>query len=69
MRKTREILRLKWKQGRSHREIAKAAGVGKGTTSEVVGRAKRAKITCWLEVEALTDEELDARLYVVTHAC
>jgi len=66
MRKTREILRLKWKQGRSHREIAKAAGVGKGTTSEVVGRAKRAKITCWLEVEALTDEELDARLYPPT---
>lgn len=63
MRKTREILRLKWAQGRSHREIAGAIGVGVGTPTQVVARAKRAKITCWAEVEALSDEELEARMY------
>ena len=63
MRKTREILRLKWVQGRSHREIAGAIGVGVGTPTQVVARAKRAKITCWAEVEALSDEELEARMY------
>lgn len=63
MRKTREILRLKWVHGRSHREIANALIVGVGTTSQVVARANRAKITCWAEVEALSDEELDARMY------
>lgn len=63
MRKTREILRLKWLHGRSHREIAGAISVGIGTPTEVVARAKRTGITCWAEVEALSDEELDARMY------
>ena len=63
MRKTREILRLKWAHGRSHREIAGALVVGVGTPTQVVARAKRAKITCWSEVEALSDEQLDARMY------
>jgi hypothetical protein len=30
MRKTREILRLKWQQGRSHREIARASRSASG---------------------------------------
>jgi len=63
MRKTREILRLKWQQCRSHRQIAQAQGVGVGTPSEIVGRARRAGITCWQEVEALSEEELEARMY------
>lgn len=63
MRKTREILRLKWLHGRSHREIARALHVGIGTTSQVVSRAKRAQITRWSEIEALSDEELEARMY------
>ena len=63
MRKTREILRLKWAQARSHREIAGALGVGVGTPTQVVARAQRAKIMCWAEVEALSDEELEARMY------
>lgn len=44
MRKTREILRLKWHQGRRHTEIAAALSVGYGTPTEVVARAKRAGI-------------------------
>ena len=63
MRKTREILRLKWLLDRSHREIARVIGVGVGSPTQVVTRAKRAGITCWADVEALSDEELDARMY------
>ena len=63
MRKTREILRLKWVHGRSHREIARAIGVGVGSPTQVVARAKRAQITRWAEVEALSDEDLEARMY------
>ena len=39
MRKTREILRLKWQQGRTHREIARALAIGAGTPSDVAKRA------------------------------
>jgi transposase len=63
MRKTREILRLKWLLDRSHREIARALRVGVGSASEVAARARRAGITSWTQVEALDDETLDARLY------
>jgi transposase len=63
MRKTREILRLKWLHERSHRQIAHALHVGIGTTSQVVARAKRAQITCWSDVAALSDEELELRMY------
>lgn len=66
MRKTKEILRLKWQHGRSHRQIAAALAVGDGTPSEVLARAKAAGIATWAEVEALTDDELDARLYPAT---
>ncbi len=66
MRKTTEILRLKWQHGRSHRQIAAALAVGDGTPSEVLARAKAAGIATWAEVDALTDDELDARLYPAT---
>jgi transposase len=62
MRKTREILRLK-ELKRSHREIARALGVGVATVSEVAGRAKAAQLD-WTAISALTDAELEARLYV-----
>ncbi len=63
MRKTREILRLKWQHERSHREIARALAVGVGTVSDVGKRAKQAGIETWRAVDALTDDELDRRLY------
>ena len=66
MRKTREILRLKWQHERSHRQIAAALAVGIGTPTEVAARAKRAGVTTWAAVEALTDDELDAKLYPPT---
>jgi len=63
MRKTREILRLKWQQGRSHREIALALAIGPGTPSDVAKRARAAGIESWDAVKALDDDELDRRLY------
>lgn len=62
MRKTREILRLRWQQDRSFREIAKALDVGLGTTSEVVSRATRIGLT-WNEVDVIGEDELEARMY------
>ena len=61
MRKTREILRLK-ELKRSHREISRALRVGGATVSEVAARAKVAQLD-WAAIGALTDSELEARLY------
>jgi transposase len=63
MRKTREILRLKWLLGRSHREIARAVNVGVGTPTDVAQRASAAGLVTWEQVNALGDAELDALLY------
>lgn len=63
MRHTREILRQKWAMGRSHREVAASVGVSAGAVGEVVGRAKRAGLATMAELETLSDEALDARLY------
>ena len=63
MRKTREILRLKWQQGRSHREIARALAVGVGTPSDVAKRAGAAGLETWEAIDALSDDELDRKLY------
>jgi hypothetical protein len=59
MRKTREILRLKWQQGRSHREIARNLALGVGTPSEVAKRAREAGLASWEVVDAFSEEELD----------
>ena len=61
MRKTREILRLK-ELKRSHREISRVLAVGGATVSEVAARAKVAQLD-WTAITALSDAELDARLY------
>lgn len=66
MRKTKEILRLKLQQQRSHREIAAALGIGVGTPSKIAGAAKRAGLISWNDVAALSDDEIDARIYPVT---
>ncbi len=68
MRKTREILRQKWTMGRTHREVAASLGVSAGAVGEAVARAKRASLSTVAELEALTDEALDARLYGVRRA-
>jgi transposase len=62
MRKTREILRLRWSLGRKVREAAISLGVSAGAVSATTKRAKAAGLG-WPEVERLDDQELERRLY------
>jgi len=62
MRKTREVLRLKWALGLSGRQAAGSAAVARSTVSECLRRAAAAGLT-WAQVEALSDAQLEARLY------
>ena len=57
MRKSREILRLKWLLARSHREIQRATGAGLGTISDTATRATAAQLD-WSSVEQLSDDAL-----------
>jgi transposase len=62
MRKIKDILRQKWLLGRRHRQIARALEIRVGTVSAVVGRAADAALR-WKQVEALSESELEGRLY------
>ena len=62
MRNTREILRLKYEAGLSHRMIARAVGVANSTVSDVSARMKAAGLV-WQDAAALSDVELERRLY------
>jgi transposase len=63
MRKIRDILRLKWSLGVSHRRVAESLGVGVGTVAEALGRAAIAGLSSWAEVEGLDEVALENRLY------
>ena len=63
MRKTREILRLKWELRLSNRDAARSVGVSPGTVVNVVSRASDAGLVSWAAVEALSEDELEAQLY------
>src|SRR5258706_3698589 len=62
MRHTREILRQKLTLGRSHRAIGQSLGLSHGVVGTTVLRARAAGLT-WPQVQALTAEVLEARLY------
>ena len=62
MRQIREILRQKWALGLSHREVAQSLRVGLGTISSVLTRAQGAGLD-WSQVQPLSDDELEGRLY------
>ena len=62
MRKTREILRQKWVLELTHREVSASLGVSIGAVSLAVHRALTAGLD-WPAVEALSETELEARLY------
>jgi transposase len=68
MRKTREILRQKWQLGRTHRATAASLGTSAGAIGAVLVRAAAAGVSTWADVEALSEEELEARLYGATRA-
>ena len=64
MRKIRDILRLKWSLGMSHRETARSLSVSSGVVAETLKRAKCAHLD-WARVCELDDTELDKLLYGV----
>jgi transposase len=62
MRHTREILRLKYALGLSHRQVARSLGVSVGAVGETLRRARGSGLD-WEKAQGLTDEELENRLY------
>ena len=64
MRKLRDVLRLKFDRGLPHRAIARACGIGQGTVSVYVQRARQAGLT-WPLPDDLDDAQLEARLFPV----
>jgi transposase len=62
MRQIREILRQKWALGLAHRAVAQSLGLGLGTITSVLTRAVGAGLD-WPQVQALTDDALESRLY------
>ncbi|MBK6683982.1 MAG: hypothetical protein IPG45_28675 [Deltaproteobacteria bacterium] len=62
MRKTREILRLRWSLGKSTRQTAAAVGASTGVVGKATSRAEAAGLD-WAAVEALDDGQLERRLY------
>ena len=62
MRKIRELMRLKYELGRSHREIAASLGVANSTVSDYAGRARAAGLS-WPLPEGLDDAALEAALF------
>src|SRR5881397_3737680 len=62
MRQTRQILRQKWRLGRTHREVAQSLGISCGAVGTTVLRARAAGLD-WAQVDTLSDEVLQARVY------
>lgn len=62
MKKTREVLRLRWSLGRSARQTAASVGVSVGVVCKTTGRARAAGLD-WFAVEQLDDASLEKRLY------
>jgi transposase len=62
MRKIREVLRLRWEQGLSHRQIVTSCHIAQGTVVEYLRRAKVAGLT-WPLPETLADSDLELRLF------
>lgn len=65
MRKLKEVLRLKWACGLTHRQISRAIGISVGAVSKFAAQAAQAGLD-WATAEALSDDELDARLKPVS---
>ena len=62
MQHLREILRHKLALGRSHRQVARALGISPSTVAGATSDARSLGLTA-AAVEAMTDAELDAKLY------
>ncbi len=62
MRKIKEILRLKWGNGLSNRQIAKVCSISRPTVSEYLRRATEAGLA-WPLPADLNEEQLERRLF------
>jgi transposase len=62
MRKVKEILRMKWALGLSHRAIERSLGTSIGTISKLAAQAKALGLD-WAAVEGLSEEQIEATLY------
>ena len=62
MRRLRELLRLKYEAGLSHRAVARACAMGLGTVTTYLQRAAAAGLQ-WPLPEDLDDAALEARLF------
>ena len=62
MRKIRELLRLKYELGRSHREIAASLGIANSTVSDYASRAAAGGLS-WPLPEGLDAAALEAALF------
>src|ERR1700683_5666154 len=62
MRKTKEVLRLRFELGLGQRQIARSCGMGLGTVHDYLERATAAGIG-WPLPEGWSEEELEAKLF------
>jgi transposase len=62
MRKIREVMRLKYDRGLSHRQISAAVGISRGSVNDYIHRAERGGLT-WEEAQGLSDAEVEQRLF------
>jgi hypothetical protein len=62
MQKIRDVLRLKFANGLSEREIAESLRIGHSTAGEFIRRARAAGLS-WPLPEGMNDTELEVRVY------
>ncbi len=62
MRQIRQTLQLHYHAGLSYAEVGRALGVAKSTVGKLVSKARAAGVD-WTTAQALSDAELEARLY------
>lgn len=62
MRKIEEVLRLKWQEQRSAREIARSVGIGRTTVAQYLARAAAEGLS-WPLPEGLDAAALEQRLF------
>ncbi len=62
MRKIKEVLRLKWAQGLSNRQIARTCGIGRPAVAEYLRRAAEAGLA-WPLPAGLDEVALERRLF------
>ena len=62
MRHIKEVLRLKWGQGLSQRQIARSLGISRPAVAAYLQRAEHAGLS-WPVPEALDDPTIEQRLF------